>query len=214
MDTLSPSSPQSTDSILTTTPPPLPVLGAAVGQIPLQRQAWVGESNTFQMVMSPGRQTWKDSLSDYRTGQIIIDAAGCTITGKAVLPANIRVPILVVCLVLRVGWLIAYLILEYAIRRDQTDRLTWNEIDCVLVQTPKKRVCVIYHLPEKPKTRYALGLKMKDGGLDDFLGAVRSHASERIVEGKIGGATPLAVWIILGLFVAILGFILWGAVSP
>lgn len=179
------------------------------------RQAWTGDSVSFPIALSPGRQDWKDVLSDFRTGQIVVGADGCTITGKAVLPANIRVPILVVCIVLRIGWLIAYVILEYAIRRDQTDQLSWNDLETIIVQPAKKRVCLLYRLPARPKTRYALGLKMKDGLYDEFLRVVRLHAPERIVEGKIGDATPLVVWIILAVFVlGIIGFFIWGAVSP
>ncbi|MBC8136769.1 MAG: hypothetical protein H8F28_12860 [Fibrella sp.] len=216
MEELSPLSGQNNDpSPQPIPPPPLPVLGGAQSNAPFLRQAWAGESATFPMVLSPGRQTWKDSLSDYRTGQVILDAGGCTLTGKAVLPAHIRIPILLVCLLLRGGWLIAYLILEYAIRRDQTDRLTWNDIDVILVESRKKRVCILYRLPEKPKTRHALGLKMKDGYLEDFLRSVRTHAPDKVLESKIGDPTTLTVWIIIGLIVvSVIGLIIWGAVTP
>ena len=209
MDELKPLGDQ--DSVVTppTTAAPLPVLGGMAANAPVLRQSWQGENYTVPIVLKQGRQTWKDQISEFRTGHVIIGSDGCTLTGKAVLPAHIRNPILIVCLVtIRFAYIIAYLILEYAFRRDRTENLTWNEVDAVLIDSPKNRACIIYHLAAKPKTKYALGLKLDGGYLNDFQRAVRSFIPERVIEGKIGAATPVWLWIVI---VAIFGIIIAAA---
>ena len=158
------------------------------------------------MKLKPGRQSWKDALSEYRSGTLSIGKEGITITGKAVLPNAIRNTIIVVCLVLvRFIGFIAAVVLEYAIRRDRTDAFSWNEIDTVLVDAPKNRVCIIYHLAEKPKAKVALGLLMEGGNLEDFLRSVRSAAPEKVVEGKVGEATN--IWVLLAIIVIVIAVV-------
>lgn len=205
MEPLSPIEPKSDAS---PAPPPMPVLsdGAAYGQT---RQVWVGEQNTFPLTLKPGRQKWNDILSEYRTGTVSVSPSGITLSGKATLPNSTKTIVYVVCLlVIRIGFLIAYFVMEYAFRQDRTDNLAWDNVDAVLVEPQTNRVCLIYHLPKAPKTKYALGLQMAGGYYDDFVQAVRAVAPERVMEGKIGAATPVWVWIFLGVIAVAIGIVI------
>lgn len=217
MDALTPLNSTTEDAPVAVNVPPLPVLGGGIGTSPaVLQQEWVGERRTFPIVFKPGRQSMSDHISEYRTGQIIFDTEGLTITGKAVLPAQTQTPIIVVLVLLvRLGALIAYFLMEYAFRRDRTDRLLWADVLAVLTDSPSERVCIIYSLPTKPKTKYALGLKMEGGYMDDFLRSIRPYISDRIIERKIGPATPTVVWVVLGgITAAFIAFFIWGILNP
>jgi hypothetical protein len=108
--------------------PPLPHL---TGQATVAQQTWGGETTAFNIAISPGRVDNKNQLSEYRTGQILLSPTGLQLTGKAVLPNTTRTMVYVLCMVvIRIGILIAYFIMEYAIRRDRTDMLYWESIVC------------------------------------------------------------------------------------
>ena len=184
---------------------PLPVMQGMAAAGLAARQAWSVEQTSFPIVTKPGRQKWNDQISDFRTGQVIFEPRRITITGKAVLPLSTRALLMFVSFAFFLGWVIVALVLEYVIRRDRTDQLTWDEVDALIVESPKNRVCLIYHHPAKPKTKYALGLKLDEISLREFVQIFRANVPERVIEGKIGPAPPLLVWIvaylvIVGLF--------------
>ncbi|MBC8141168.1 MAG: hypothetical protein H7Y38_06980, partial [Armatimonadetes bacterium] len=186
------------------TPPPLPVLGGAYAGGAGLQQAWTTDRHTFEMKVKAGRQSWKDAISEYRTGSLTVGVEGITIVGKAVLPNAIRTTIFVVsALLVRFLLIIAYVVFEYAVRRDRADTFSWNEIDAVLVESPKNRVCIVYHFADKPKNKVALGLVMEGGSLDAFLRSVRAVAPERVLEGKVGAETN--IWVLLLIVVVIVG---------
>lgn len=200
-----------------TVPPPIPpapitTAGPVRLMEPAREQPWAVARKTFPIVVSPGRVTNRNQISEYRTGTVTIEPTGITISGKAVLSSSIRTLALVAGLMIGAGWLLVYLVFEYAIRVTRTDMLLWDCIEGIRCDPAKQRVCIAYHLPDKPKTSYALGLRLTGGLYEELVGTAREYVPDRISEGKILSQTPAGVWWFLGIVIlAIIALMMWAA---
>ncbi len=160
------------------------------------QQAWTSDRHTFEMKVKLGRQSWKDAMSEFCTGTLTVNAEGLTISGKAV-PSNASRGTM-----FALFGVLGHLIMEHAMRRDRTDIVAWHQVDAVLVESAKNRVCLVYHVADKPKAKTALGLVMEGGNMENFLRSVRAVAPEKVVEGKVGAETN--IWVLLVVVVVVI----------
>jgi len=182
------------------TPAPQPVLlGAGMGGV--VAQPWASPRKVFPMKVSLARATNRNNVSEFRTGEVAFESATITLQGKAILPAHIRRPIILVSILLRVGWLIAAVIIEYVIRVNRVEMLSLDNIELIVLEPETQRACIAYHLPAKPKTSYSLGLKLEGGLYNEFARTVSELMPDRVTTGKLLPPTPLWVWIVLGVIV-------------
>jgi hypothetical protein len=68
-------------------------------------------------------------------------------------------------------------------------------------------------MPDKPKVSYALGTKMDNLSIDQFLRLVNDYAPGKVRETKILPPTPVWVWIVIGAIFVIFGIIIWSGIS-
>jgi len=183
-------------------PPQPAMIGAGFGQ--QVAQPWAIDRKMFPLNVVQGRATERNVVSEYRKGEITFGPGGVNLQGKAVLGRGIRTTLFIVTMILlRGGGLIIALILEYAVRLDRTDALTWDCIEGVVLEPEKQKVCIAYHLPDKPKTSYGLGLKLEGGLFEEFARTIREYVPERVTIGKVLSPTSVLAWCLLGFFVVL-----------
>jgi hypothetical protein len=156
--------------------------------------------NTYQIA--------KGYISDFRTGAVTFDETGITITGRAVLKAEILFWILFACMIIGF-WLLAAIIFEYAVRTDETLRIEWENVDNILVFPKKKRIAIVYkQTNSKNKTHFfTLGTRIAADQIAPFQNFLRTDLNNRVPvqeNGKIhsSNSTPI-LWTFL------IGFITW-----
>lgn len=190
---------------------PLPVLGA-----PALSQPWAmplgipgtpgaavsGPIYPYTFKTKQGRVKGGNTISEFMEGQVTLATDAIYLQGKAMLAAEKRV------VYSMFGALGAALI--SSIRVDRMERLPWECIDKVVLEAEKKRVCIVYRLPAKPKRGFSLAFRVGDL-YDNFAQAVRYLAPDKVSEGKIGPATPVWVWIVFAVFFA---FMIWAVAQP
>ncbi len=139
------------------------------------------------------------SVPNFRLGSINLSESGVYIQGKAVTRYEIQVPILIACLFLRLGFLIAYMVLEYAIRRDEVLTIPWAQVRQVVLVPNKQRVCLVYDAPNYKgvvKT-YSLAFKPDPGQYEKFAATADQFIPGRVQPGKLRGWTSPAVTVFL-----------------
>lgn len=165
-------------------------------------QSQVQES-VFTPKVSLGRV--QGTVSDYREARLSVSKNGIQIDGRAVLPQEQQLPIIIISLFIS-GWVIAALILEYAVRLNRSDFLPWQDVTEIVLQPHKQRACVVYPNPKKPHKSFSLVLALGPS-YDEFVSTVQRYLPERVYEGKIKGATSPVVIGFLLFFVAFLIFV-------
>ena len=190
---------------------PLPVLGApAISQpwaMPLgipgtPGAAVAGPIYPYTFKTKQGRVKGGNTISEFMEGQVTLASDAIYLQGKAMLAAEKRV------VYSMFGAIGAALI--SSIRVDRMERLPWEYIDSVVLEAEKKRICIVYRLPAKPKKGFSLAFRVGDL-YDNFAQAVRYLAPDKVTEGKIGPATPLWAWIVIA--IVLVGFI-WAISQP
>ncbi len=149
-------------------------------------------------------RTWfgyvRGSVPDFRVGILTLSPEGVLIQGKAVVRSEIQVPILMACLLLRFGFLIAYVALEYGFRRDAALSVPWVNVSELVLVPKKNRVCLVYTAPNYKgvmKT-FSLAFKLNPTLYAAFVDCVGQSVPERVHEGKIRAWTSPKAWVFLG----------------
>ena len=140
------------------------------------------------------------SVPDFRVGTVTLYPEGVTIQGKAVVRSEIQVPVLIACLFLRLGFFIAYAIMEYAIRRDEVLSVPWASIKRIVTVPKKRRVCLVYSAPNYKgvvKT-FSLAFKLEPVQYAAFVSAAQRQVPDRLGEGKLRAWTSPRVWVFCG----------------
>lgn len=198
MDPNLPPSPTFQDGVW---PPPPTVQG--------QPTAWASPLCPFKWAYrrAPGKAAGKANVADFREGYLQFDAEGVIIQAKAVPRAEIRALVLIPCFLLSILIaVVANAIMEYAVRSDQRLGVRWDSVREILLSPDKQQACLIYEAPNyagKVKA-FSLALTPTPGYYDVLAQAAQHYAATRVSEGRLKSATPLAAWILLGLFVAFL----------
>lgn len=139
-------------------------------------------------------------VPDFRTGTVSLYPEGFTIQGKAVLRSEIQIPILIFCLLLRLGFFIAYAVMEYAIRRDAMLSVAWADVRELVLMPKQNRVCLVYSAPNykgvvKP---FSLAFKLEPALYASFAGDVEQSIPGRVREGRFRAWTSPRVWVFVG----------------
>ncbi len=137
------------------------------------------------------------SVPNFRLGTLTVNDASITIAGKAVTRYEIQVPVLIACLFLRLGFLIAYFVMEYGVRKDELISVGWEQVRQVVTNARKQRLCLVYEAPNYKgvvKT-FSLTTKMESPQYEAFLAAAQKRLPGRVAEGKLRAWTSPPVWV-------------------
>ena len=157
------------------------------------------------------------SVTNFRVGTVTLYPEGATIQGKAVIRYEIQVPILIVCLLLRLGFLVAYAIMEYGLRRDEMVNVPWSDVRLLVLSPKKQRACLVYDAPNYKQVvkTFSLAFKLEPALYDRFVASVRQSIPERVQEGKLRAWTSPPVWVfcggaLVGLAILLIVFLMTG----
>ncbi len=146
-----------------------------------------------------------------RFGMLTLYPQGVSIQGKAVTRYEIQAPIIFLATVLRL-FLVAYIILEYAFRRDEFLNVPWSDVKEVVLVPKKSRFCLVYSAPNYKgviKT-FSLTSKLDPMQYQAFAANVAALAPGQIREGKLRSWTSIPVWMFcLGFVVLITAYSLY-----
>jgi hypothetical protein len=167
----------------------------------------------FQPKVTPGRV--KGTVSDYREALITLTREDLRLEGRAVLPQETQIPLMLAGLVVGVGPILVALLLEYAVRQPRSDYFRWDDIEEVVLEPGKQRACLVYRHPKRPNKFASLAFRLGED-YENFASAARQRVPEKVREGKIGSAISPIFWIWMGLIVAmiIFGLIMASSGSP
>ncbi len=136
------------------------------------------------------------SVPLFRVGTVSLYPEGVSIQGKAVTRYENQWSILAISLFLRL-FLVAYLIMEYAIRRDEFLNVPWSDVKQVVLVPKKSRVCLVYDAPNYKgiiKT-FSLTFNLGVTYYEAFVSNITGFLPDRISEGKLRPWTSPPVWI-------------------
>jgi len=156
------------------------------------------------------------SVPTLRAGTLALYPKGVSLQGKAVTRYEIQVPILILTLFLRL-FLVAYLLLEYAIRHDESLNVPWTNVRGVTLVPKRRRICLVYDAPNYKgavKT-FSLTFQADPVHYAAFAENIPAFLPDRVTEGKLRAWTSPPVWVFCGGVLAsllIIGILL--AVSP
>ncbi len=138
------------------------------------------------------------SVPLFRVGTLSLYPEGVSIQGKAVPRYEIQVPILIASALL-VGFLIVYLLLEYAFRGDAMANIPWAEVRGVTLVPKQRRICLVYDAPNYKGITKTFSLAFRPGpaAYDAFVQNIQIFLPDRVTEGKLSRWTSPAVWIFL-----------------
>ncbi len=161
-----------------------------------------------------GKVAGRAMIADFREGVVQLEPQGIVIQGKVVPRAEIRVPILIFCLLISVLIaVIANAVMEYGMRKDQWLAVRWDSVREVLLSPTKQQAVLIYDAPNYAgimKT-FSLAFTPAPGYYETFAAAAREYVPGAVTEGRLRNATSPIVWIALGLLVLILSVGIYAA---
>ncbi len=143
-----------------------------------------------------------------RVGTLTLFPEGISLQGKAVTRYEIQVPILIATLLLR-GFLIAYVLMEYAIRRDAFVNVAWSEVRGITLVPKKRRVCVVYDAPNYKSVvkTFSLAFRLDPAQYEAFVAAAQTFLPGRVSEGKLRAWTSPPVWVFCAGLLGVLAFL-------
>ena len=165
-----------------------------------------------------GKVAGRAFIADFREGLVQLEPQGLVIQGKVVPRAEIRLLVLIPCLLFSVlVAAIANAVMEYGMRKDQWLSVRWGSVREVLLSPTKQQAVIIYDAPNyagKIKT-FSLAFTPAPGYYEAFAAAARQHAPGAVTEGRLRNATSPAVWALLGASVLLIGgLVLWAMARP
>ena len=154
------------------------------------------------------------NVCDFRAGNIWFSDQGFTIAGKAVVPAETRIPINLLCfLFLRLGVIISSLIMEYGFRKDKEVFVPWSNVKG-MVYTPKRdQGCLVFNAPNFSNGTvklFSLAFKLHPSLVDGYIAEATKYVPDRVLERKLASSTSIVVWVLL---FALIGIILIAAMK-
>ena len=157
----------------------------------------------FKMKVEPGRV--RGQVSDFREGMLTITPQGIHVDGKTLLPRGKRILIILLCLVLLWGALVAAVVVEHLIRFKASLELSWDCVDEIVLEPRKNRICLVYHRPDDPRRQYSLAFYQQPAMFQYFSEVARYFGKEKVREATIGPAEDwrISLAIIVAFFVGI-----------
>ncbi len=144
-------------------------------------------------------RTVQGTVPDFRVGHMSFSDQGLLIQGKAVPPNEIQIPILIASLALKIGWLIAYFIMEYAARRDRSIQVPLSQVNRVVLNATKRRLCVVYDMINSGgrTKRYSLTTQMPLEAYANFMMTAQQFLPGIVGEGRIKPSTAPLIWVVV-----------------
>ena len=190
--------------------PPPPSVGGAVPAV----------ATPFKWLYrrAPGKMAGRALIADFREGLVQLEPQGLVIQGKVVPRAEIRVPVLIFCLLFSVLIAaIANAVMEYGMRKDQWLAVRWDSVREVLLSPTRQQAVLVYDAPNYAgviKT-FSLAFTPAPGYYETFAAAAREYVPGAVTEGRLRNATSPVVWAILGASVLLIsGLVLWAIARP
>ena len=156
---------------------------------------------------APGKVAGRAFIADFREGVVQLEPQGLVIQGKVVPRAEIRLLVLIPCLLLSVlVAAIANAVIEYGMRKDQWLTVRWDCVRELLLSPTKQQAVLIYDAPNYAgvtKT-FSLAFTPAPGYYEMFAAAARQYVPGAVTEGRLRNATPPVVWGALALLVLLL----------
>ena len=160
------------------------------------------------------------SVPNLRVGSVSLSDQGIYIQGQSTPRYEIQMPILLACILLGAGWLIAYLIMEYAVRNPESVVIPWEHVQRVVFVPKKRQICLVYQAPNYKgvvKT-FSLAFTLEQSLFDQFIAAAHEVAPGKVTEGKLRAWTSPVVWLVFSgilLYLLFLGILFAvGAMAP
>jgi hypothetical protein len=147
----------------------------------------------------------KGSLSRFREGAITLNQNGFSISGKAVLPMGYQILIaLGGASLMGVGLMLSAILLEYVIRVQHAEFYFWENLDDVVIEHQKRRICLVFHEPGNPKKVTGLTLQLPQDKLEHFISVIDYFLPGKTREGKIQSFSIARVGLgCLGVFIVV-----------
>lgn len=149
-----------------------------------------------------GKIAGRAFIADFREGLVQLEPQGIVIQGKVVPRAEIRLLVLLPCLLVSVLIaLAANAVMEYGMRKDQWLSVPWSSVREVLLSPTKQQAVLIYDAPNyagKVKT-FSLAFTPTPGYYETFANAARQYVPGAVTEGRLRDATSPVVWAFAGL---------------
>lgn len=171
----------------------------------------VSDENQGPVASFPFKEEYrkvKGNVSDFRIGTVTLSSLGVDLQGKMAPCAEVRTPIVILFFILLrgIGGLIAHYVIDYGFRRDGALRIGWDNVQSIVVSPKHQRACLAFNAPnQKGKVKlFSLAFRLLPAEFAQFLETVQHYAADRVVEGRIPGATPVVIWILLIVLVALL----------
>lgn len=154
-----------------------------------------------------GKVAGRAFIADFREGLVQLEPQGLVIQGKVVPRAEIRLLVLIPCLLISVLIaVVANAVMEYGMRKDQWLAVPWSSVREVLLSPTKQQAVLIYDAPNYAgivKT-FSLAFTPTPGYYETFASAARQYAPGAVTEGRLRNATSPIVWGALALVVLVL----------
>lgn len=161
-----------------------------------------------------GKVAGRAFIADFREGLVQLEPQGIVIQGKVVPRAEIRMLVLIPCLLISVFIaLIANAVMEYGMRKDQWLSVPWSSVREVLLSPTKQQAVLIYDAPNYAgvtKT-FSLAFTPAAGYYETFAVAARQYVPGAVTEGRLRNATSPIVWAFVGLAALLLSVSLYAA---
>jgi hypothetical protein len=156
-------------------------------------------------------------VCDFRNGGFAITPEGIGITGKAVVPAETRVPVCLVCLlILRGGVLIPLIIFELA-KQDRQLFVPWNQVTAITYDVRRKMAGFAFRAPTFSSGAiklFSLAFKLNTPYDGPFVEAVNQYAPGMLQNRRLPSSTPLVAWILLIALVGVIVIAALRALAP
>ena len=154
-----------------------------------------------------GKVAGRAFIADFREGVVQLEPQGLVIQGKVMPRAEIRVPVLIFCLLISAFIaVIANAMIEYGMRKDQWLVVRWDGVREVLLSPTKQQAVLIYDAPNYAgvtKT-FSLAFTPAPGYYEMFAAAARQYVPGAVTEGRLRNAPSPVVWLALALLVLLL----------
>lgn len=191
-------------------PPPPSVAGA--GAVPA-----VAAPFKWLYRRAIGKAAGRAFIADFREGLVQLEPQGIVIQGKIVPRAEIRVPILVFCVLFSILIAaIANAVMEYGMRKDQWLSVPWSSVREVLLSPTKQQAVLIYDAPNYAgiSKTFSLAFTPAPGYYEAFADAARQYVPGAVTEGRLRNATSPIVWGALALLVLVLTVGVYAILRP
>lgn len=179
---------------------------------PTNQASMLGQGNAPAALTFPFRTLFffvkPSSVPNFRVGTVALYPEGVSIQGKAITRYENQVSILIISLFLRL-FLVAYLVMEYAFRRDEIVNVPWAEVQGVTLVPKKRYVCVVYNAPNYKGVvkKFSLTFRPDPAYYTAFVENIQTFLPGRVTEGKLRRWTSPPVWIFCGALFAVLIFL-------